>query len=158
MLVGLVLTPILSSCWIIILRLFVYSSFWFLNFYILDAMIKFGIYFIYLIKLLLSTNNRNDIGYLCNVWSISNTTFPVSRFKANTLQLFCVMFEYVNWIFRNICYVCGFWQLFNHYTLWAAIFSTMIYLRLPENGMKFQRRYISMIYFLSNWGINKYQG
>ena len=31
-LVGLVLTPILSSCWIIILRLFVYSSFWFLNF------------------------------------------------------------------------------------------------------------------------------
>ena len=57
MLVGLVLTPILSSCWIIILRLFVYSSFWFLNFYILDAMIKFGIYFIYLIKLLLSTNN-----------------------------------------------------------------------------------------------------
>ena len=31
-LVGLVLTPILSSCWIIILRLFMYSSFWFLNF------------------------------------------------------------------------------------------------------------------------------
>ena len=87
MLVGLVLTPILSSCWIIILRLFVCSSFWFLNFYILDAMIKFGIYFIYLIKLLLSTNsssgskhkNKKVIYAISKVFQILHFPFHVPK-------------------------------------------------------------------------------